>query len=137
MILTTSKLYTLILLLTPSLMFSLKKITLTLGTLGLLTLGASILPTSSPVKNTVSPTKSVLSELAVPTASANPDYICVKSVSGGPCVVSSWSPWVNQSRTGFGSTVTQVVYYSVRIGCVEGGAGTIIGDTGGASGRRT
>ena len=97
-------------------MISLKKITLTLGTLGLLTLGASSF-SSANVAGTTAPvtSRSIVADLAVPTAHANPDYICVKSTASSPCIISSWSPWANQSRTGYGSHVTSVVYYSVRV----------------------
>ena len=104
-------------------MISLKKITLTLGTLGLLTLGASSF-SSANVAGTTAPvtSRSIVADLAVPTAHANPDYICVKSTASSPCSI-NWAAfeslpnkgWANQSRTGYGTRVTSVVYYSVRI----------------------
>ncbi|MDD2566070.1 MAG: hypothetical protein PHZ26_05150 [Candidatus Gracilibacteria bacterium] len=67
---------------------------------------------------------------------ANPDYICIKNVTTG-CTIESCTPWSNKQRTCIGKSVTQVAYYSVRIGCAEGGVGTVVGSAGGASGRRT
>ncbi len=74
----------------------------------------------------------------VATVGANPDYICIKQVENPPCADLNNPPWNGtSSRVRTGRKLTQVAYYSVRIGCAEWGVAQHIGDSGGASGRRT
>lgn len=52
--------------------------------------------------------------------SANPDYICTKSVTNQPCVVADddWSEWdTNWKRTWVWKMATQFRYYATRTGC--------------------
>jgi len=71
-------------------------------------------------------------------SNANPDYICIKSVSNQSCVVSSWWAWQSDwTRVGTGTKATKVSYYATRTGCEPGYAGTIIWSIWGASWRRT
>lgn len=58
-------------------------------------------------------------------SSANPDYICVKSVTDQPCNVptdgSTCSPWDTEwKRTCTGTMATEVSYYLVRTSCEPG-----------------
>lgn len=53
-----------------------------------------------------------------PSVNANPDYICKKSVSSEPCVISSCSSWnTNWTRICYGQKTTEVSYYLIRTDC--------------------
>lgn len=75
--------------------------------------------------------------LAINSAEANPDFICVKTVSNQPCTITSCGPWIGTQRTCTWRTATQIAYYSVRIWCAEWGIGTVIWSSGAASWRRS
>lgn len=75
--------------------------------------------------------------LAINSAEANPDYICIKNVSNQPCTITSCTWWVGNTRTCYWTTATQAYYYSVRIWCAEWGVGTVIWNNNWASWRRT
>lgn len=61
---------------------------------------------------------SLASGLSFSSASANPDYICTKEVTGSPCVISSCSAWLtNGTRTCNGTMTTAVSYYLIRTTC--------------------
>lgn len=71
--------------------------------------------------SSISPVVSQLASSIVGTAGANPDYICIKQVDNAPCTGLDNPPWNGlQSRVRTGTRLTQVAYYSVRIGCAEG-----------------
>jgi hypothetical protein len=61
------------------------------------------------------------------SASANPDYICVKQVSNQPCyldaadlAICNATPWSNQKKVCIWKTTTEVTYISTRVGCEAG-----------------
>lgn len=52
---------------------------------------------------------------------ANPDYICVKSVTNQPCIITTCDAWqTNWSRTCHWTRTTAVQYYLVRTTCEPG-----------------
>lgn len=54
----------------------------------------------------------------MPLVNANPDYICKKSVSDEPCVISScWSWNTNWTRVCNWTKTTEVSYYLIRTDC--------------------
>lgn len=69
---------------------------------------------------------------------ANPDYICIKDITSWcTYTANDCTDWSNQKRTCVGKTVTQVAYYSVRIGCAEWWVWRVVWSAWWASGRRT
>lgn len=74
----------------------------------------------------------------IPSASANPDYICVKNVYSQPCNVTSCGPWTDKTQVCSGTMVTQVAYYLIRTTCEPGYTQySNGGNVGGASGRNS
>ena len=57
--------------------------------------------------------------LAINSAEANPDYICIKNVSNQPCTITSCTWWIGTQRTCYWTTITQVAYKSWRTACAE------------------
>jgi len=54
-------------------------------------------------------------------SNANPDYICVKSVTNQSCVISSWWAWQpDGTRIWTWTKATQVWYYHTRTSCEAG-----------------
>lgn len=52
---------------------------------------------------------------------ANPDYICTKSVTWQPCIISSCEDWqTNGTRICNGKRTTEVSYYHTRTSCESG-----------------
>lgn len=73
----------------------------------------------------------------VPSASANPDYICVKDVTNQPCNVTSCGPWTDKTQVCSGTMVTKVAYYLIRTTCEPGYTRySNGGNVGGSSGRQ-
>lgn len=52
---------------------------------------------------------------------ANPDYICIKSVSTEPCKINRCGSWTESgTRTCYGTKTTKVAYYNRRTSCQAG-----------------
>ncbi|MCT4617171.1 MAG: hypothetical protein N4A38_03070 [Candidatus Gracilibacteria bacterium] len=76
--------------------------------------------------------------LGVEQASANPDYICVKSVSNTPCNVTHYEDWQpDGTRIGYGYRTSAVFYRLTRTDCEPGYSRSRVGSIDGESGRRT
>jgi hypothetical protein len=54
-------------------------------------------------------------------ATANADYICTARIVNPTCVATSYSPWVNGTRTAYGTQQVSVSYSSSRVTCDGGG----------------
>ncbi len=50
-------------------------------------------------------------------AGANPDYICTARIVNPTCVATSYSPWVNGTRTAYGTKQVSLTYSSSRVTC--------------------
>jgi hypothetical protein len=72
------------------------------------------------------------------SASANPDYICIKNESNWVCYINRCDDWnIDGSRVCHWIKYLKTAYYSTRVGCQEWGTAYYVWGNNWASGRRT